>query len=65
MDKKGNKFREYLDQTGESVNSFSIRARIPTSTLYAIYHGREATRRTLMKICRNSKGKLTIKDFGY
>jgi predicted transcriptional regulator len=65
MEEIVNPFRSYLAQTGETVHAFAKRAFIPVTSLYEVFRGRKPRKRLASKICRNSKGNLTLKDFGY
>jgi predicted transcriptional regulator len=60
---KENSFSRFIDN-GVSLSEFSRIAGIGYTTLWYIYNGRRPSKRTAIKICKFSHGKLVLKDFG-
>ena len=65
MEEMASPFKKYLESIEETRHMFSRKTGIPLSTVYRIYRGKNPRRSLAKKICRLSKGKLTIEDFGY
>jgi len=62
---KDNPFKKYLDDANETPWSFSRRSGISQPTIYRIYKGGRAYRKSALAICNVTGWKLKLQDFGY
>ena len=65
MEEIANPLKNYLTKIQESPYEFACRAYISPSTVYKIFKGSKPRKNLAAKICRNSKGELNLRDFGY
>lgn len=65
MEEMVSPLKKYLESIDETRHMFSRKTGIPLSTIYRIYKGNTPRRSLAKKLCRISKGKLAIEDFGY
>lgn len=58
-------FRDYIDESSLSLSAFCRAAKMNYSTLFYFYSGqRMPHRRTILRICSVSGGKMKPSDFG-
>ena len=61
-----NPFREFIDLTTRSAHQWAKEVGIHPSTVYPIYNGIRLPKRLLaIRICKATKGYLTLRDFGF
>ena len=60
-----NPLQVYIDNSGIRIHDFAKAARISAVTVYRIYYGGRPAKKTAKAIQKATRGKLTIKDFGY
>lgn len=58
--------KKYLKKSGENLLKFSIRSRLPLSTVYRIVYGKNTPSYvTARRISTATKNELTLESFGY
>lgn len=63
---KQNPFLKYMDNQSLSVFRWALENGFCPSTLYAYYNGlRKPTRRLAIRIEKASRGKVSLRDWGY